>query len=47
MLISLIRLVRDYLHRRGTLAELAHMDDRSLRDIGLVRCRMPVTWGCE
>lgn len=47
MLISLIRMVRDYLRRRATLAELAHLDDRSLRDIGIVRERIPTSWGCD
>jgi uncharacterized protein YjiS (DUF1127 family) len=37
MLISLVRMVRDYLRRRAMLAEIAELDDRTLRDIGLVR----------
>jgi len=47
MLISLIRMVRDYLQRRAALAEIAHLDERTLRDIGLVRSRVPTSWGCE
>jgi uncharacterized protein YjiS (DUF1127 family) len=47
MLISLIRMVRDYLQRRSALAEIAHLDERTLRDIGLVRSRVPTSWGCE
>jgi uncharacterized protein YjiS (DUF1127 family) len=47
MLISLIRMVRDYLRRRAVLAEIAHLDDRTLRDIGLSRRQLPATWGCE
>ena len=37
MLISLIRMVRDYLRRHAVLAEIAHLDERTLRDIGLSR----------
>ena len=37
MLISLIRIVRDYMRRRATLQQLAELDDRTLRDIGLAR----------
>ena len=47
MLISLIRMFRDYLNRRAALAEIAQLDDRTLRDIGLVRNQLPVTWGAE
>jgi uncharacterized protein YjiS (DUF1127 family) len=47
MLISLIRMVRDYFRRRATLAEIANLDDRTLRDIGLTRARIPASWGCE
>ncbi len=47
MLFSLIRMVRDYLRRRSALAEIANLDDRTLRDIGLTRARIPASWGCE
>jgi uncharacterized protein YjiS (DUF1127 family) len=47
MLISLIRMVRDYLRRRTVLAELAYLDERALKDIGLARRQLPVSWGCE
>ena len=47
MLISLIRMFRDYMRRRAALAEIAYLDDRTLRDIGLVRNQLPVTWGAE
>jgi uncharacterized protein YjiS (DUF1127 family) len=47
MLISLIRMFRDFMHRRAALAELAQLDDRTLRDIGLVRNQLPVSWGAE
>ena len=47
MLFSLIRMVRDYLRRRSTLAEIANLDDRTLRDLGLTRARIPASWGCE
>ena len=47
MLISLIRMFRDYLSRRAALAEIAQLDDRTLRDIGLVRNQLPLTWGAE
>jgi uncharacterized protein YjiS (DUF1127 family) len=47
MLISLIRMVRDYLQRRATLAEIAQLDERTLRDIGLARVQVPATWGAE
>jgi uncharacterized protein YjiS (DUF1127 family) len=47
MLISLIRMVRDYLQRCAALAEIAQLDERTLRDIGLARSRVPVSWGCE
>jgi uncharacterized protein YjiS (DUF1127 family) len=41
MLISLIRMVRDYLRRRAALAEIARLDERTLRDIGLARGQLP------
>jgi uncharacterized protein YjiS (DUF1127 family) len=44
MLISLIRIFRDYVRRRATLVEIAHLDDRTLRDLGLVRSRLPSSW---
>ena len=47
MLISLIRMFRDYMRRRAALAEIAHLDDRTLRDIGLARHQLPVSWGAE
>ena len=47
MLISLIRMFRDYMRRRAALAEIAQLDDRTLRDIGLVRNQLPVSWGAE
>jgi uncharacterized protein YjiS (DUF1127 family) len=47
MLISLIRMVRDYLRRRAVLAEIVHLDERTLRDIGLSRAQLPASWGCE
>ena len=47
MLISLIRMVRDYLRRHAVLAEIAHLDERTLRDIGLSRRQLPASWGCE
>jgi uncharacterized protein YjiS (DUF1127 family) len=47
MLISLIRMVRDYLQRHAVLAEIAHLDERTLRDIGLSRRQLPASWGCE
>ncbi len=47
MLISLIRMVRNYLHSRAALAEIANLDDRTLRDLGLTRARLPASWGCE
>ena len=47
MLISLIRMFRDYMRRRAALAEIAMLDDRTLRDLGLVRHQLPTTWGCE
>jgi uncharacterized protein YjiS (DUF1127 family) len=47
MLISIIRMFRDYLSRRAALAELAQLDERTLRDIGLVRNQLPMSWGAE
>jgi uncharacterized protein YjiS (DUF1127 family) len=47
MLISIIRMFRDYLRRRAALAELAQLDERTLRDIGLVRNQLPMSWGAE
>lgn len=47
MLISIIRMFRDYLRRRTALAELAQLDERTLRDIGLVRNQIPASWGAE
>lgn len=47
MLISLIRMVRDYLQRRAALAEIAQLDERSLKDIGLSPSQIPASWGCE
>lgn len=47
MLISLIRMFRDYMRRRAVLAEIAILDDHTLRDLGLVRHQLPMTWGCE
>ena len=47
MLISLIRMFRDYVRKRAALAELAQLDERTLRDIGLVRNQLPVSWGAE
>ena len=47
MLISLIRMVRDYLRRHTVLAEITHLDERTLRDIGLSRRQLPASWGCE
>jgi uncharacterized protein YjiS (DUF1127 family) len=47
MLISLIRMFRDYMRRRTALAELARLDERTLRDLGLVRNQLPHTWGAE
>ena len=47
MLISLIRMFRDYMRRRSALAEIAMLDDRTLRDIGLARVKLPSSWGCE
>jgi uncharacterized protein YjiS (DUF1127 family) len=47
MLISLIRMFRDYMRRRTALAELARLDERTLRDLGLVRNQLPQTWGAE
>jgi uncharacterized protein YjiS (DUF1127 family) len=44
MLISLIRMVRDYLERRAALAELNRLDERTLRDVGLSRGVLPVRW---
>lgn len=47
MLISLIRMFRDYFRRRATLAEMARLDDRALRDLGLSRSQLPMSWGVE
>jgi uncharacterized protein YjiS (DUF1127 family) len=47
MLISLIRMFRDFMRRRAALAEIAMLDDRTLRDIGLARSKIPASWGCE
>ena len=47
MLISLIRMFRDYMRRRAALIELARLDERTLRDLGLVRNQLPHTWGAE
>ena len=47
MLISLIRMFRDYMRRRAALAELAMLDERALKDIGLARNGLPTTWGAE
>ena len=47
MLISLIRMIQDYLNRRAALAELAQLDERTLKDIGLARNGLPRTWGAE
>jgi uncharacterized protein YjiS (DUF1127 family) len=47
MLISLIRMFRDYMRRRAALAELAQLDERTLRDLGLSRGSLPMSWGCE
>jgi uncharacterized protein YjiS (DUF1127 family) len=47
MLISIIRMFRDYMRRRAALAELAQLDERTLRDIGLVRNQIPMSWGAE
>ena len=47
MLLSLIRMVRDYMRRRAALAELDQLDDRTLRDVGLSRASLPHSWGCE
>jgi uncharacterized protein YjiS (DUF1127 family) len=47
MLISLIRMFRGYMRRRAALAELARLDERTLRDLGLVRNQLPHTWGAE
>jgi uncharacterized protein YjiS (DUF1127 family) len=47
MLISIIRMFRDYMRRRTALAELAQLDERTLRDIGLVRNQIPASWGAE
>ena len=47
MLISLIRIVRDYLRRRATLAEISRLDERTLRDLGLSRAQLPMSWGSE
>jgi uncharacterized protein YjiS (DUF1127 family) len=47
MLISIIRMFRDYLRRRAALAELAALDERTLKDIGLSRGQLPSTWGAE
>ena len=44
MLISLIRMVRDYLRRRATYAEIAQLDERTLRDIGLAPHQHPYRW---
>jgi uncharacterized protein YjiS (DUF1127 family) len=44
MLISLIRMVRDYLRQRATYAEIARLDDRTLRDIGLAPHQRPFRW---
>jgi uncharacterized protein YjiS (DUF1127 family) len=38
---------RDYLRRHATLAELATLDERTLKDIGLARGYLPYTWGAE
>ena len=46
MLITLIRIFRDYMRRRATYAELAMLDERTLKDIGLARGQVP-TWGAE
>lgn len=47
MLISLIRMFRDYLRRRAALAEIAKLDERTLKDLGLARGQLPLSWGCE
>ncbi len=47
MLISLIRMVRDYMQRRATLKEIAQLDERTLRDLGLARHQLPRSWGAE
>ena len=47
MLLSLIRLVRDYLQRRAALAELSQLDERSLRDIGLSPNTLPSRWKAD
>ena len=47
MLISIIRMFRDYLRRRAALAEIAMLDERTLKDIGLARNGVPTTWGAE
>jgi uncharacterized protein YjiS (DUF1127 family) len=47
MLISIIRMFRDYLRRRAALAELLTLDERTLKDIGLARGYLPTTWGAE
>ena len=47
MLISLIRMFRTYLRRRAMLAEIASLDERTLKDIGLGRGQLPTTWGAE
>jgi uncharacterized protein YjiS (DUF1127 family) len=44
MLISLIRMVRDYLRKRAAYAEIAQLDERTLRDIGLARHQLPSRW---
>jgi uncharacterized protein YjiS (DUF1127 family) len=47
MLTSLIRMVRNYLRTRAALAEIARLDDRTLRDLGLTRAQIPASWGSE
>ncbi|RYE39567.1 MAG: DUF1127 domain-containing protein [Hyphomicrobiales bacterium] len=47
ILASFVRLFRDYIRRRTALAEIARLDDRTLRDLGLSRRQLPMGWGAE
>lgn len=42
-----VRLLRNYIRRRTALAEISRLDDRTLRDLGLSRGQLPISWGAE
>jgi uncharacterized protein YjiS (DUF1127 family) len=44
MLISIIRVIRDYFQRRAALAAIAELDERTLKDIGLSADMLPSRW---